>query len=380
MHTIEIVHSIEQVAKNNWDAMAGDNVLAGYGWLKTAEETFIGNIDLKYLLVKDDDKLIAAAVCYVFNKTDLVENLDDLMFGRLKKYASILGLSFMPGFVCCPLSCLGKHFLFKTDTDANIKRTIMNALLDAIEAFASSHGLSPSFIHVMDDERDLMQLLDRRGYNKSVHIPLTYLDIEWDSFGEYRTSLKKVSRNTVKSIRREMNKNKNEGVSIEMLENPEAHHDCLYALLNNAYYKHNRKPFMYDRSFFGKLKETLGENALFYISRKGGAITGVCILLRTDEVGYIPMIGVNHEKAGNDFTYFNISFYRPITDAISNKLKRLYFGRGMYELKARRGCRTKNLYLYHKSFNSLKHLAVKPWFAILSAWNRHKLPRRVQKN
>jgi hypothetical protein len=111
---------------------------------------------------------------------------------------------------------------------------------------------------------------------------------------------------------------------------------------------------MCGRSFFGRLKQALGEDVVSYVSFGRDMITGVCILLKTNKIGHIPMVAVNHEKAGNDRTYFNIFLYRPITDAISDQIRRQYFGRGMYELKARRGCVTKNLYIYYKSLNSLK--------------------------
>jgi hypothetical protein len=83
--------------------------------------------------------------------------------------------------------------------------------------------------------------------------------------------------------------------------------------------------------------------------------------------------------AGKDFTYFNIAYYRPIMDAILNQTDRLYYGRGFYRLKARRGCVTKNLYMYYKSFNGLRNIAIRLWFGFISTWYHYILPEAVKK-
>jgi len=96
---------------------------------------------------------------------------------------------------------------------------------------------------------------------------------------------------------------------------------------------------MFQRTFLKELNKNLGEDVVIYVSFKDDIITGARILLK-NKTGYVSMVGVDHEALGNDYTYFNICFYKPITDAIANKMTKLYFGREMYESKARRGCRT----------------------------------------
>ncbi len=118
---------------------------------------------------------------------------------------------------------------------------------------------------------------------------------------------------------------------------------------------------------------------MIYVSFKKDRLTGVKVLLKRNKVSYMRLIGIDHEMAGNDFTYFNIGYYRPIMDAISDKIKRLYYGPAMYEMKARRGCRTSDLYIYYKSFNKIKYIGIRPWFIFLSMWYKNKLPRIVRK-
>ena len=380
MHKIKIVNTIKELKKDEWDAMIDDNVFSSYGWLKTVEETYTENVNPKYFIVQDPNELVGAAVCHVSDKANNVTNLDNILLGRLKNYTSRLGISFLPAFICCPVFCFGKHFLIKKSINIKKKEIIMNELLDTIENKASEHKLSLSFTNIMDNESELIQLLNKRGYNKTLRDPLNYLDIEWSSFSEYVNYLKGISNSAKRNVKTQINRNRKEGVVIERLEKPANYEDRLYELINNNYYKHSRTQFPFKREFFKKLKENLGEDAVIYVSFKKDRLTGVKVLLKRNNVGYMPLIGIDHEMAGNDFTYFNMCFYRPIMDAISDETKRLYCGLGMYELKARRGFKTSNLYIYYKSFNKTKNICTKPWFIFLSIWYKNKLPKRVKRS
>jgi len=87
------------------------------------------------------------------------------------------------------------------------------------------------------------------------------------------------------------------------------------------------------------------------------------------------MIGVDHEIAGNDYTYFNICYYVPIENCINDGTKRLNCGTAMYALKRRRGCELKNMYIYFKSRNSIKQFMFKLWFSFHLQWYGKKLPQ-----
>jgi hypothetical protein len=100
--------------------------------------------------------------------------------------------------------------------------------------------------------------------------------------------------------------------------------------------------------------------------------------LRYNGTSYIPLVGIDHEKCGNDMTYFVLTSYAPIAEAISAGMTRLYFGQGHYLNKMRLGFRTANLFNWHKSHRPIAHQMVRLWFAILSNWNRYKLPRQVR--
>ncbi len=376
MHKIKIVNTIKELKKDEWDAMIGDNVFASYGWLKTVEETFIGDINPKYIIVLDSSKLIGASVCYLINKTDKGGYLDNLLLGRLKNFTLKLGISFLPIFLCCPMRCHGKHFLIAKEVDSKYKEIIADQLLTAIEKEASCHRLSVCFYNVMDDEVELIQLLKKRGYIRTLGFPLNYLDIEWSSFEGYKKYVKRNNRKknyVSKVINYEINKNIKEGVVIRKLATLDGHEDRLLELVNYNSYKYSSTPFSFKKEFFKRLKDNLGKDVIFYVSVKNGIMTGMSILFKRNRIGYLPIVGVDHEQTGNDFTYFNITFYKPIIDAISEQITRLYYGKTMYALKAKRGCKINSTYIYYKPFNKFLKTAIQPWFALHSLWFKKKL-------
>jgi predicted N-acyltransferase len=373
MTAITIQNSITNLNKNEWDAMVNDNVFSGYGWLKTVEETFTGDVTPIYILCEDSKEIVGGSVCYLHRKPNFAGDIDDLIFGRFRKYASKLSISFLPTLVCCPFWCYGDHFFVRKDINSKTKRLIKNQLLDAIENLASDKKLPLSFINVMNHESHLINLLNHRGYNRTELLPLNYLDIEWPNFSGYLQYLKDIRKKTAKMVRNEINRNRQEKVRIVDLENIEIHNDRLYELINLNYLKYSNSPFIFNKSFLIKLKLNVGEKVTTYVSFKKEKITGVCVLLKKNRIGYLKLVGIDRELAGNDFTYFNLAYYKPIRDAITANLKRLCFGQGVHETKIRRGCRNTNVYLYYKSFNKIKNNLSKFWFFLQSTHNQRKV-------
>ena len=350
-----------------------DSVFTSYGWLKTAEATYRGDIRPKYVVVKEADNFKAAAVCYVFGKSRIVEDLDELVFGRLKPVAARLGISAMPAFVCWPLLGYGEHLMVAKSVDSGEKTTVMRLLLECMENEASKHNLPVAFVNVMDGESALIGMLHRRGYNKSVHIPLTYIDVGWSSFDEYLTYLGNLSNNSRKTVRREINRNRRRGTVVERLRDCDECEERLYQLLDMNSYKHNARPFSFSKSFFREIRRNLGDDVVFYVSWKKGVLTGVSVVFKRNKMIHLPMIGVDHDETGDDYTFFYLGFYKPMMDAVLDGTKRFYAGRGLYKTKARRGFQTANLYIYYRASTRTMNMAIKPWLVLLSEWNRFKI-------
>ncbi len=353
-------------------------MFTGYGWLKTVEETLIEKIEPLYFFITDSKGIVGASVCYIFNNTYNTGTLDHVIFGRFMRQAKALGISFLPALICSPLISYGFHFLIREDIDSEQRISIADELLYAIEKTAAEKRLSLAFVNTTSDETELNRLTRERGYHKVLDIPLHYLDITWKTFKGYKDHLKPVSRNMWRHLNTEINRNKREGVLIQPVEDVAAHEDRLYELVNMNSYAHNNKPFKFSKAFFRKLKKNLSDEVTIYMAVKKGEVIGVSLTFKRNRIGYLPIIGIDHELSGNDLTYFNIGYYRPILDAISSGMKRLYFGRSMNEVKRKRGCSARNIFFYYKPYSLWQKSLAVLLFPGLRMWKKRILPQNAR--
>ena len=100
MISFERIDSIASIDCSEWDRLAGDNVLASWGWLKTVEETHLNPRGPAYLVARGRDGLIAAAPCSFQEATSARPDIDLVVFGRFARQARALGMSTLPALVC----------------------------------------------------------------------------------------------------------------------------------------------------------------------------------------------------------------------------------------------------------------------------------------
>jgi predicted N-acyltransferase len=352
-----LVHtSIKDIERTEWDGLAHD-VYMSHGWLQIMEETFVSPVDHRYFLARVNGILIGSAVCHIQYPTGGSFTLDDAIFGRFKGLAARLGLSVLPSLICGPLRGYGQHFALQEDLTLSDRQAVALSLFEALEREAASLHLSISFNNVMVEERELIQLLEERSFSRTINFPLNYLDIQWKNFDEYKKFLSK------RKLVREINKNRKEGVRITQLATVGSCEGQLYKLLNDNYVKYNGKPLLVRSDFISLCKKYLGAEAIIYVAVKGGKIIGTIIMFHRKGIAYVTDVGVDHKVAGNDFTYFNLTYYSPTRDAIAMQIKRLYYGTLMYTMKSKRGCSTLEMYLYHKPRFRLLQVVAGPLFA-----------------
>jgi predicted N-acyltransferase len=237
-----------------------------------------------------------------------------------------------------------------------------------------------AFINATVEEKQLDELLKNNGYQKVLDMPLCYLDVCWNSFKEYGAYLKSVSKNIWTSVKREINKNKKEGVLIRQLEAVDGCEDRLHELVNMNINTHNALPYLFSRDFYRKLKENFGKEAAIYVAFKDDLISAVSISISHGSVSALIVVGVDHKLSGKDCTYFNIAYYRPITDALSSGITRINYGRGMYELKRRRGCKVKNIFFYYKPYTLKQKMMAKFLLPLRGWWVKKMLPKNIKES
>jgi hypothetical protein len=101
-------------------------------------------------------------------------------------------------------------------------------------------------------------------------------------------------------------------------------------------------------------------------------------VLQQERTAFAVAVGVDPALAADDYTYFQITYYSTIEQAIRSGISQIYFGRGAYDAKVRRGCSLSDTWLYSR-VRGTPRLAVGGWYRLSSAWNHRKLPAHVRK-
>ncbi len=373
MTTIETATTVTSVEAAAWNRLAGSNVMVTHGFLKAMEEAWIEEVGRVYFLARGPDRLEAAAVCQVHGCESTTESIDDLLLGRLGPALAHLGFSFRPALVCGLPWTNGSGCLTEPNLDPSRKDEVLGLLVDAIEREADRTHRLLAFLSVTDDETLLMRRLRQRGYARADHEPLYFMDLEWESFEAYRSGLP--SRNVRRGIRRELNQNHKRGVVVTELEELSTCEDRLHELADRHFRRYGWPAFPYDRTWLGRIRRNLGPAAAIAVARKDDDIVGVAVSVRSHGTCYPFLTCVDHDMSGNDFTFFNLSCYRPIAESIRNGDRRLVSGPGQHRTKSRRGFKPLATHLYCRAPQAVRQLGLRLWCTVLSWWIRRKTQR-----
>lgn len=370
---IRAVGSIADIDSSAWDALVPDNPMCSHGWLRVVEDSCDVELRPAYLLIEEAGRLRAAASCYRLPDTRTVLTIDDLLFGRARPVARAIGLSFLPTLLCRPMASHGAHVLVHESVDPASAAGLRRALVDALEAIASSERTGLAFSCVTDREADLLDILAERGYRRTVQFPVSYLDVQWDSFSGYLNHVKSRSGGTVRSIRGEINRARRTGVVVERLPDPAPSEPRLIELASAHMRRTAGRPFPFRAGFFTSVVRNLGERAHVYAAFKEGNLVGFSLMIERGGVAQVAFIGLDPGRAKQDPSYFLLAYDRPIMDAIAAGFSRIHFGEALYELKRRRGCSTLGTWCCYRASSPTRHALVGPWFAVHSLGMKLKL-------
>jgi predicted N-acyltransferase len=269
----------------------------------------------------------------------------------------------------------GWHIGVSRELDPPDRLQCLEQVLAAIEGEADRLGLSLSFAQVLDEEVELCSLLVERGYLTSRNVPIASLDVRWSSMDEYFHSLPRRHR---KTFRRESRRNAEAGVTIQIQKSCSGLEERLLELLDNNAQTHGGLHCPFRPEIFSELESSMAGDALWFLARKGGAISGVLLGLRHQNSLVAFAVGVDNELGKGDFTYFQLCYHCLIDYAMSHGIKRIDYGRGMYPIKVRRGCRLSGASLYTRMKGRYRTVA-SLWYSVASLWNRYKLPPSLRR-
>jgi predicted N-acyltransferase len=103
------------------------------------------------------------------------------------------------------------------------------------------------------------------------------------------------------------------------------------------------KPSSFDEGFFVALKENMVDRVKAYVARKDGGIVAHIILMESTRSWAVQFAGNDRERTERDLVWFNLVFYKPISEAISRGVRCIEYGTRSYDYKLRRGCEVRDV-------------------------------------
>ena len=372
MDSITTYSSIADVNHHDWDLLSRDQVLMHRGWLQTIEQTYLGELSPNYLMLYEEGCPVVATVYRQINNPEDGHSFDHFLFGVLHPIFARIGISSLPMIASMSLRGYPVQFLVRPHRDPAKSQARRQAVLDTIHAYSHEVKMPVAFTKVVGDERETIRLLCRNGYTRIIGPPLAYLDIVWPSFSAYRKDRSSLSRNIRGNINWEINRNRKAGIEIVLLKNLSGYEEALYRLMALNASKYGQTNASYNDRFFYALAANMSHQYRVYAAFKKGTMVGMCLFLTQADVWHALIVGIDHRYEGNDLTYFNITFNRPIQDATNASCKRIYYGNSLYEVKLRRGCHLLPVNTFYKPYCWSRRMAAKPFFFLHRARSRSK--------
>jgi predicted N-acyltransferase len=333
---LEWVPAIEQIPREEWDAMAVplETPLLEWEWLRQFEASgsmVPENGWLPYhLTVRSDNGLIAAAPLYVKGHSE-GEFVWDYMWAdvahqlKVDYYPKLIGMS--------PATpAVGYRFLIAPGEDED---QLTDVLLYGIDQFCEQNNMSGSSFHFADPKWE--KKIIERGYTAWLHQSYEWVNQDFSTFDDY---LQGFTKNQRRNIKRERANVKEHGLEVRAFSGEEIP-EHFFPILFDYYEKTNDQfgPWAakyLNRRFFEGLYPGFRERLLIMAALENGETAhpvGMSFLLAKGE----RIIGRYWGAARwIDSLHFEACYYGPIEWAIEHGVKYFDPGAGSSH-KLRRG-------------------------------------------
>ncbi len=179
--------------------------------------------------------------------------------------------------------------------------------------------------------------MEARGFVGTRDLPGTYLPLPEGDFSAYRRWLRQKHATTEKNIGRELSLGRRGGLTTGEITDWASEREAIAALFTTHWERWNG-PLPYRRDYLTLLREGLGDRGMLRGAWVEGVLTGVQLVARTGEVDIALSIAMDEERGRKSGAYFNLGYNSLIAEAMEAGRRGIYFGRLLYEAKARRGC------------------------------------------
>jgi len=318
-------------------------------------------------VMKEQGQIFAVAPCYriddpgtfdTYNVRDLIADgsvLDEIgtylsaqleqeHAERVRFIHEHIGPQLFPNLLCTAMQGYASGPLFHQDLDDQSSHEVAQTLVDAVVSLGQALACPVTAFLYVEKSNPVTRILERGDF---LHLAMeagACLQLSKGDFNKYLLSLS--SRRRL-AIRREIKRFQKSDSTVAIKNLTELPTQRLASLLQNVQAKHQNadsdvKTF---EEYIEKLKQIPLSNRVF-VAYSGNQIAGFALFYQYRKAFFARVVGFDYCLLKDDFCYFNLLFYEPISSALQQGLYRIDYGLGALEGKLGRGCSVVPLYGY----------------------------------
>ncbi len=364
-----ITPSIRDIPKEDWDNLFGEDLIEGYGYRKTLEESNLEDFSFGYLVGKRLERTTVIIPFFIMNFS-----VEKLIRGPLHKLALILQRAFSVKILFLG-SVTAEEFYWGIDGSENPDETMNRALSGLSEFCAKEKIKGMAFYDLSEKNKRLGDYLKTRQFVEMESLPTTLLKIESDSLEGYMHSL---SKNMRRDLKRKLRKSADlVELRTELREDIDDILPQIYKLYLNNFNDSDIHFEILTPEFFGNICRNMPGVAKFFITYDKDKIVAFNLCLVKGNLFIDKFIGFDQDVAHKYHLYFT-TFCHNLEWCMKNRIQYYQPGTTDYHPKMRLGAKPVPLHIYTKAFNPLLQFLLKSTAKLIApknidpSWNGKK--------
>ncbi|MFJ3482107.1 GNAT family N-acetyltransferase [Pseudomonas sp. NPDC090202] len=344
--SVEVSHSIHRVSRTDWATLVSDP-LEGYDYFAAIEDAGLPGIELRYFIVRDQQRLIAVAPAYL-HRLKLEQVLDGLaarLLGQLSVPMLAVG---SPVTETCPIACAPDWLARTAD--------LVPRLIDEVRREAR---LSRAWLYLFKDVAEqhgtLRSALTKQGFIRVAGMPTTHLPLPYADLHGYLGSLGRVTR---KGLKRKLNAPSDLRIEARRHQVDDVIERML-ALYADTVARSGEEIEPLTADYFRAVLARLGERATCYLFWSGDRLIGFNLLLG-DHTRQIDKVFAAEGIAAREHNLYHRTWLTHVQRCIEHGIPTFEASQAAYGEKLRLGCRLSgnDHYVRHRN----------PWLTRLIGW------------
>ena len=369
-----IVNKIKDIPRQQWYDIFPAEIIEGYDYFKTLDESNLPLFSLHYCLVYQEDRIACIAPFFI---TDF--SLDTTMQGCFKKIVSSIQ-KVLPKFLRIKMlffgSPLTEEGIMGFSKDCDIKQALSFLIQEILQLCKDKKIGVITFYNLTTRDMHIIEFLKTNGFGCMEAFPLARVEIKEHSLEKY---IQNLGPSTRKNIRRKLKKAYAQAeIKIEERNN-------LNGLLNQAYQlylnTYNSGGVSFEKltpEYFSKISEHMPEATKYFIVWINNQMAAFNLCLVKGSFCIDKYFGLDYEVAYKYNLYY-VTWCYNIDWCIKHGVRYYQPGTCDYDPKIRMGGRLIPLYVCTRFLNSLVNCLTAPLLKLIQPKNFDPVLRNLQK-